>query len=202
MLGGMNGYRNRPPRYDWAAVQLLFDEGNGFVACQKAFGFSHTAWIKAIKRGAVRVPSRGIGGGDRRRKFDWSAVQRFYDAGNSYRQCRGQFGFAAASWTKAVRRGELTARARRIPLAELLLKPRTRRTVKKYLLEAGILVNVCELCGLSEWRGKPLTIQVDHRNGIRDDHRFENLRMLCPNCHSQTDTFGARNLKRLRGMVS
>jgi hypothetical protein len=51
------------------------------------------------------------------------------------------------------------------PLAELLLKPRTRRTVKKYLLEAGILVNVCELCGLSDWRGKPLTIQVDHRNG-------------------------------------
>ncbi len=140
--------------------------------------------------------------GDRRRRYDWAAVQRFYDAGNSYRNCRAKFGFCAGSWTKAVRRGDLTARARKIPLSELLRKPRTRRTVKKYLLEAGILINVCEECGLSEWRGKPITIQVDHRNGIRDDHRFENLRMLCPNCHSQTDTFGARNLRRRREMSS
>jgi ribosomal protein L13E len=186
------------PRYDWEAVQAFIDNGNGFVACQKNFGFTHTAWIKAIKRGTLRIPRLGSGEGDRRRRFDWSAIQRFYDAGNSYRKCRQEFGFSAGSWTKAVRRGELRARARRIPLPELLLKPRTRRTVKKYLLEAGILSNVCEECGLSEWRGKPITIQVDHRNGIRDDHRFENLRMLCPNCHSQTDTFGARNLKRLR----
>jgi len=189
-------------RYDWDAVQAFFDAGNGFMACQKRFGFAHTAWNQAIKRGTLRIPQRGVGGPDRRRRFNWAAIQQFYDAGNSYRQCRREFGFSAGSWTKAVRRGELTARARRIPLAELLLKPRARRTVKKYLLEAGILVNVCEECGLTEWRGKPITIQVDHRNGIRDDHRFENLRMLCPNCHSQTDTFGARNLKRLREMVS
>jgi len=202
MLDWMGEQSRRRTRYDWVAVQAYFNQGNGFVACQKKFGFSHTAWIKAIKRGVLRIPSHGHTPGDRRRKFDWAAIQRFYDEGNSYRRCRQEFRFAAASWTKAVRRGELTARARRIPLPELLLKPRTRRTVKKYLLAAGILVNVCEECGLSEWRGKPITIQVDHRNGIRDDHRFENLRMLCPNCHSQTDTFGARNLKRLREMVS
>lgn len=196
----MKAQKNRP-RYDWGSVQAFFDQGNGFTACRKNFGFTHAAWIKAIGRGDLRIPKSGADFGDRRRKFDRAAIQRHYDEGHSYRKCRQEFGFAAASWTKAVRRGELTARARRIPLPELLLKPRTRQTVKKYLLAAGILVNVCEECGLSEWRGKPITIQVDHRNGIRDDHRFENLRMLCPNCHSQTETFGARNIRRLREMV-
>lgn len=144
----------------------------------------------------------GVQFGDRRRRFGWSAVQRFYDEGNSYRLCRLQFDLSAGSLRKAVKRSELCARARRIPRHELLDKPRALRTIKRHLLEAGILLNVCEECGTSEWRGKPLSIQIDHRNGIRDDHRFENLRMLCPNCHSQTDTFGARNRKRKREHIS
>jgi 5-methylcytosine-specific restriction endonuclease McrA len=41
-----------------------------------------------------------------------------------------------------------------------------------------------------------LTVQIDHINGVRDDHRLENLRMLCPNCHSQTATYGQRNRSR------
>lgn len=45
------------------------------------------------------------------------------------------------------------------------------------------------------WRGKPLSLQLDHINGISNDNRFENLRFLCPNCHTQTDTFGSRNRK-------
>jgi Zn finger protein HypA/HybF involved in hydrogenase expression len=68
------------------------------------------------------------------------------------------------------------------------------------LLRAGLLENRCEECGISEWLGRPLIIQIDHINGVRDDHRLENLRMLCPNCHSQTDTYGARN-KRLRRIL-
>jgi 5-methylcytosine-specific restriction endonuclease McrA len=39
-------------------------------------------------------------------------------------------------------------------------------------------------------------MHLDHINGVRDDHRLENLRMLCPNCHSQTPTYGGRNAKR------
>ncbi len=51
----------------------------------------------------------------------------------------------------------------------------------------------CNECKLSEWRGKPITIEVDHINGIHNDNRIENLQFLCPNCHSQTDTWRGRN---------
>ncbi len=132
-------------------------------------------------------------------KYDWDAVQVYYDEGNSYRDCRRKFGFAADSWTKAVRRGVLTARARLRPLADVLRTSIYRSHIKRRLLEAGILKNQCSLCGLSEWRGMRLSIQIDHINGVKGDFRIENLRMLCPNCHSQTATFGGRNaFKKLR----
>jgi hypothetical protein len=61
----------------------------------------------------------------------------------------------------------------------------------------------CEECGLGdEWRGKKITLQVDHINGINYDHRPENLRFLCPNCHSQTSTFCWKNVKKNIGVSS
>lgn len=53
----------------------------------------------------------------------------------------------------------------------------------------------CEVCGISAWNNKPLTLQLDHKNGNSDDHRLENLQLLCPNCHTQTDTWCGRNKK-------
>lgn len=47
----------------------------------------------------------------------------------------------------------------------------------------------CEICGISEWNDRPIRLQLDHKNGDRLDSREENLRIICPNCHSQTDTF-------------
>ena len=78
---------------------------------------------------------------------------------------------------------------------EALANSKSPITIKRHLLRAGIIVNRCDWCGLSAWRGRPLSIQIDHINGIRDDHRVENLRMLCPNCHSQTETFAGNNIK-------
>lgn len=66
--------------------------------------------------------------------------------------------------------------------------------VRKRLLKNKIKENKCECCGISEWQGKPIQCELHHINGITTDNRIENLIMLCPNCHSQTDNF--RNHKR------
>ena len=66
-----------------------------------------------------------------------------------------------------------------------------RPTLRKVL--ARINGYTCECCGVSEWNGKEITLQVDHINGLANDNSIENLRLICPNCHSQSDTFGGRN---------
>lgn len=50
----------------------------------------------------------------------------------------------------------------------------------------------CAWCGLSEWRGMKLVLHLDHANGIHNDNRLANLRLLCPNCHTQTETYSNR----------
>jgi 5-methylcytosine-specific restriction endonuclease McrA len=69
--------------------------------------------------------------------------------------------------------------------------------LKRRLLAKGLLQRRCSECGLTDWRGAPLALVLDHINGDPRDHRLENLRLLCPNCNSQTPTFAGRN-KRLR----
>ena len=51
----------------------------------------------------------------------------------------------------------------------------------------------CNKCGLSEWMGQPINLEIDHKNGINDDNTRENLEALCPNCHSMTETWRGRN---------
>jgi hypothetical protein len=69
--------------------------------------------------------------------------------------------------------------------------------LKRRLIKEGLLENRCYECGAPpEWRGRPLVHRLDHRNGDRTDNRLENLRLLCPNCDSQTPTFSGRNKNR------
>lgn len=65
--------------------------------------------------------------------------------------------------------------------------------LKNRLLEEGYLENECSLCGIKEWNEKPLNMELDHIDGNRTNHSLENLRMLCPNCHAQTETYRAKN---------
>lgn len=68
-----------------------------------------------------------------------------------------------------------------------------RHVLRNYILRHNIIPYKCAICGISEWQGKPLSLELDHINGINNDNRLENLRFLCPNCHSQTVTYAARN---------
>jgi hypothetical protein len=70
-----------------------------------------------------------------------------------------------------------------------------RSNIKKRALAEGLLREECYECGQkSVWMEKPLVLILDHINGVNNDHRPENLQMLCPNCNSQTDTFAGRNI--------
>ena len=70
-----------------------------------------------------------------------------------------------------------------------------RKVLRSYIIKNNLIPYKCSICGITEWNGKTLSLELDHINGINDDNRLENLRFLCPNCHSQTDTYGARNSK-------
>jgi transposase-like protein len=129
------------------------------------------------------------------RRYDWDEVQQAHDNGMRAMECCRHFGFTKATWSKAVATGRIQSRSHLIPLEKLLVKGRrTNRThLKGRLLAAGLKENRCELCGISTWQGRQLNVQLHHKNGDGTDNRLENVQFLCPNCHSQTDTYGGKN---------
>lgn len=90
------------------------------------------------------------------------------------------------------------ASQRKIPDSEVFVRDslytNNRILLKKRLLDAGLKKNECALCGQGPvWNGLPLVLQLDHINGVNNDHRIENLRILCPNCHTQTETYAGKS---------
>lgn len=76
---------------------------------------------------------------------------------------------------------------------------REGKAIIKRLVEGKYKEYKCEHCGISEWDGKPLRLQVHHINGDHNDNRLENLQLLCPNCHTQTDTYARNNVIKKKG---
>lgn len=70
--------------------------------------------------------------------------------------------------------------------------------LKKRLLDEGFKEHKCECCGNSEWNGKPIALEIHHINGDSTDNRIENIQILCPNCHAQTDNYRGRNKSATR----
>jgi hypothetical protein len=91
------------------------------------------------------------------------------------------------------------ARREPIRLEEVLVEHSTysRHTLKQRLYDAGLKDRVCELCGQNElWNGAHMSLILDHINGVADDNRVENLRIVCPNCNATLETHcGKANLR-------
>jgi hypothetical protein len=70
--------------------------------------------------------------------------------------------------------------------------------LKKLLIKNGLKEEVCESCGLTEWLGKKIPLQLHHIDGNKYNNNFDNLKILCPNCHTFTETWCGKNIKKVQ----
>jgi hypothetical protein len=84
-----------------------------------------------------------------------------------------------------------------IPLSEILVEnySYSSNALRKRLIKEGLKEHKCECCGLSEWLGEPIPLELDHVDGNHFNNLIENLKILCPNCHARTPTYRGKNKK-------
>ncbi len=110
-----------------------------------------------------------------------------------------RLGLSTAHFDPAARPGR--PRGTQIPLEDVLVERSTykREILKRRLYDSGLKSRKCELCGQGEeWRGRRMSLILDHVNGVPDDNRLENLRIVCPNCNATLDTHCGRNARLAR----
>lgn len=108
--------------------------------------------------------------------------------------------FTGKGWCTGDKHKRLINAFVNIPLEKILIKNSdylSTTGLKKKLFKANLLNNRCYVCDIGpEWNNKPLTLQLDHIDGDRTNNLLTNLRLLCPNCHSQTETFSGCNSRK------
>lgn len=122
--------------------------------------------------------------------------------GGSYKSIKSHIKRLALDTSHFLSPAELAKRARSF------IKPKTKeelfvedgqyhdyKRVKEMIIREHLLEYKCSICGIFEWLGQKLNLQMDHINGINNDNRLENLRLLCPCCHSLTSNFCGKNRK-------
>lgn len=152
---------------------------------------------------------------NRRRERTWTDEQLAVAVanGNSVVDCIRALGLSdrsAMNWTivKAAIEGQNLSTAHwmrnahapgaRIPLEDILVEGSTYGThlLRVRLLKEGIKDHRCEGCQRTVWEGQPIPLELEHINGVSDDHRIENLMLLCPNCHALTPTWRGRKNRK------
>lgn len=102
--------------------------------------------------------------------------------------------FTGSAWNK----GKKIPSKTKFQLNEILKKDSTYGSykLKLRLFKEGLKKEICERCKMDTWMGKPIPLELHHINGDNNDNRFENLQILCPNCHAQTDSYRGFNKGR------
>jgi DNA-binding CsgD family transcriptional regulator len=170
-------------------VAELLGQGLSRLETARRLGLSKGTVSYHARRLGLAMDERGA------RRYDWTAIQRYYDEGHSVRDCVAAFGFSHETWQSAMRRGAIKTRPHATPTDELFVagQHRNRGNLKRRMLSEDLKPNRSAVCGIASWRDFPLSLALHHINGDRLDNRLANLELLCPNCHSQTETYSGRN---------
>lgn len=181
----------RPGRYEYlrAHIARLGVDAGHLPTATPASPRSRLTWTDATMVKVVAA-SRSVSEVGRRLGYRPS--------GGIYRMLVGHFrrlGLDTSHFTgQAWARGRTAPGSRRRPLEDVLVRGSRvgSSDLRRRLVAAGLKDARCEHCGLTEWRGQPLPLALDHINGDHTDNRIDNLRILCPNCHALTDTWCGR----------
>lgn len=214
------------PRYNKEAAADALARSNSWAGALRYLGLSvHGKNVATLRRWAIKweIPFShlpAVRPGRATPRFTEEQARRAIAASRSWAEALRRLGDCPTggnprtlkSWAQrwgistshfdpnAARLEGLKRARRRIPLEQILVEASTysRGNLKARLYEAGMKDPVCELCGQGEiWRGRRMALILDHINGIRNDNRIENLRIVCPNCAATLDTHcGKKN--RLR----
>ena len=142
-----------------------------------------------------------------KKSFSYAEVLKkikIISAGGNYATLKKRIKIASIDISHFTGQGHLKGKthnwAAKIPLNEILIKDSTYGggtfKLKKRLFKEGLLEQKCYKCGLTQWFGESISLELEHKNGDRFDNRIENLTILCPNCHSQTKTYRGKNIKK------
>lgn len=95
---------------------------------------------------------------------------------------------------------KVTHKKVKIPIEDIIMNNKYPNyhtsSLLKRLIQEGYKEYKCERCGLTEWQGQPIPLQLHHKNGVHTNNLLNNLEVLCPNCHALTDTYCGKNLKK------
>lgn len=100
--------------------------------------------------------------------------------------------FTGQGWSKGTRHNG----SRKYTIDEAFVENSNvrRNVIRSYVIDLNLIPYICSECGnTGSWRGQPMALELDHINGINNDHRLTNLRWLCPNCHAITETYAGKN---------
>lgn len=188
-------------------IKQRLTDGQKYSQITRELGVAgSTISYHAKKMGITRNPNY--------HKHDWEAIQAYYDAGNNLSSTKMKFDLRHDVLQRAKERGDLKLDYNRdnslsfrfVTADKIFVKNSLISTasVKRYILKNDLVPYFCviKICPLYEmknpiWAGQKIVLHLDHKNGIRNDHRLDNLRFLCPNCHSQTMTYCGRNIGKI-----